>query len=433
VQFKLDGANLGAEDIAAPYTVSWNSASTTNGSHTLTAQARDAAGNRRAATVTVNVANGGATLPSPWLVGNVGTVAPPASASYANGVFTLDAGGTQLWAGTDGFGCVYRSWTGDGDIITRVATVTLPSGATYAQGGIMFRDGLAANAIHASVVIGTDSKLKFRRRKTVGGTTLSDGPSAGTTLIPRWLKLSRKGTSFYAFYSQDGASWTPIPVSDSTVALPSTVLVGVFALRNGGTASTRATFSNLFIAGTWTDADVGAVGTLGSSTFTSGTFEVRGGGTDIYATSDAFHFVYQPWSGDGTFVARLASLPNATGATFSLGAIMFRESLAANSRHAAMMVTTDGKAKFRRRTTTGGTTLSDGPSAGTTTVPRWLKIVRSGNSFSAFISADGVTWSQVTPTTTIAMPATLYVGMLALRSGGSSLATARFTNVSLTH
>ena len=37
------------------------------------------------------------------------------------------------------------------------------------------------------------------------------------------------------------------------------------------------------------------------------------------------------------------------------------------------------------------------------------------------------------PATTIAMPATVYVGMLALRSGGSSLATARFTNVSLTH
>ena len=111
---------------------------------------------------------------------------------------------------------------------------------------------------------------------------------------------------------------------------------------------------------------------------------------------------------------------------------MFRESLAANSRHAAMMVTTDGKAKFRRRTTTGGTTLSDGPTTGTTTVPRWFKLVRSGSSFSAFISADGATWSQVTPTTTIAMPATLYVGMLALRSGGSSLATARFTNVSLT-
>ena len=252
--------------------------------------------------------------------------------------------------------------------------MTLPSGAAYASGGIMFRDGLTANAMHASIVIGTDGKLKFRRRKTVGGTTLSDGPSAGTTSIPRWLKLSRRGSTFAAFYSQDGASWTSIPVTDSTVALPSTVLVGVFALRNGGTATTRATFSNVSVAGAWTDADVGAVGMPGQFDFSrTAPSRCEAAGRIIWGTSDAFHFVYQPWSGDGTFVARLASLTNATGATFSIGAIMFRESLAAGSRHATMMVATDGKAKFRRRTATGGATLSNGPLTGTTTVPRWLK------------------------------------------------------------
>ena len=45
VQFKLDGANLGAEDTTSPYSVPWNSTTATNGSHTLTAVARDAAGN----------------------------------------------------------------------------------------------------------------------------------------------------------------------------------------------------------------------------------------------------------------------------------------------------------------------------------------------------------------------------------------------------
>jgi hypothetical protein len=45
VQFALDGANLGAEDTTAPYAITWDSASTTNGAHTLTARARDAAGN----------------------------------------------------------------------------------------------------------------------------------------------------------------------------------------------------------------------------------------------------------------------------------------------------------------------------------------------------------------------------------------------------
>src|SRR5436190_4878492 len=44
VQFKLDGNNLGAEDTSAPYSVSWNTTTAGNGSHTLTAVARDSLG-----------------------------------------------------------------------------------------------------------------------------------------------------------------------------------------------------------------------------------------------------------------------------------------------------------------------------------------------------------------------------------------------------
>ncbi|MDA8108931.1 MAG: Ig-like domain-containing protein, partial [Betaproteobacteria bacterium] len=58
VQFRLDGANLGAEDTTAPYSVSWDTTSATNGSHTLTAIARDAAGNKSTSSpVAVTVSN----------------------------------------------------------------------------------------------------------------------------------------------------------------------------------------------------------------------------------------------------------------------------------------------------------------------------------------------------------------------------------------
>src|SRR5206468_4060755 len=58
VQFLLDGANLGAEDTNAPYSVSWDTTTASNASHTLTARARDAAGNATTSSaVTVTVAN----------------------------------------------------------------------------------------------------------------------------------------------------------------------------------------------------------------------------------------------------------------------------------------------------------------------------------------------------------------------------------------
>jgi len=58
VQFKLDGANLGAEATTSPYAVSWNTTTASNGSHTLTAVARDGVGNSTTSTpVTVTVSN----------------------------------------------------------------------------------------------------------------------------------------------------------------------------------------------------------------------------------------------------------------------------------------------------------------------------------------------------------------------------------------
>jgi hypothetical protein len=59
VQFKVDGANVGAEATSSPYSVSWNAAAAKNGSHALTAVARDAAGNKTvSAPVAVNVTGG---------------------------------------------------------------------------------------------------------------------------------------------------------------------------------------------------------------------------------------------------------------------------------------------------------------------------------------------------------------------------------------
>lgn len=58
VQFKLDGTNIGTEDTTAPYSTAWNTATATNGSHVLTAVARDATGNTRTSTaVGVMVSN----------------------------------------------------------------------------------------------------------------------------------------------------------------------------------------------------------------------------------------------------------------------------------------------------------------------------------------------------------------------------------------
>jgi hypothetical protein len=58
VQFKLDGNDLGEKASSAPYSVSWDTTQTSNGSHTLTAVATDKAGvSATATTITITVMN----------------------------------------------------------------------------------------------------------------------------------------------------------------------------------------------------------------------------------------------------------------------------------------------------------------------------------------------------------------------------------------
>ncbi len=86
VQFLLDGANLGAEDLASPYSTSWNTTTIQNGTYTLTARARDAAGNTTtSAGVQVTVNNGTTLIVSMNLNEGSGTTAADISGFSHNG------------------------------------------------------------------------------------------------------------------------------------------------------------------------------------------------------------------------------------------------------------------------------------------------------------------------------------------------------------
>jgi hypothetical protein len=102
VRFKVDGISIGTEDQSAPYSIAWNTTGSGNGNHTLTATARDAAGNVTTSSVrTVSVSNTSAPPP--------GTGGPIASYSFDGGSGTTVAdtvGGNTLdlvngpvWAG----------------------------------------------------------------------------------------------------------------------------------------------------------------------------------------------------------------------------------------------------------------------------------------------------------------------------------------------
>ncbi len=177
----------------------------------------------------------------------------------------------------------------------------------------------------------------------------------------------------------------------------------------------------------WSSADIGSVGLAGSASYASGTFTLTGSGADIWGTADAFRFVYRPLNGDGTIVARVASLGNT--ASWAKTGVMIRESLDANARHAMVAITpANGVAFQRRRSTGGGSYHTPGAKV---VAPYWVKLTRVGDTFTAYQSANGSTWVQV-GSSTISMAASAYLGLALTSHNNSVLDTAILNNVSVT-
>jgi regulation of enolase protein 1 (concanavalin A-like superfamily) len=175
----------------------------------------------------------------------------------------------------------------------------------------------------------------------------------------------------------------------------------------------------------WADQDVGAVPIAGTASYSNGTFDITASGADIWDTSDAFHFVYQPLAGDSTIQARVVSVDNADA--WSKAGVMIRESLAPNAAHAFMLVSAANGVAFQRRDATG--TESVNTAGSSSAAPRLIRLERSGNTFTAFESPDGASWTVV-GTDTIPMGSSVYVG-LAVTSHATSSTRAALDNVSI--
>lgn len=138
VQFKLDGTNLGAEVTTSPYNFSWDSATVTNGQHTLVAIARDTAGNTKDSTgVTVNVNNAIATQPvGKWSMNEwQGTVAGDSSGNSNNGALV---GGATWVTGKNGSGVNFNGVDGnvsipDGAVLDNTKAVTVSAWVNLSQ------------------------------------------------------------------------------------------------------------------------------------------------------------------------------------------------------------------------------------------------------------------------------------------------------------
>lgn len=177
----------------------------------------------------------------------------------------------------------------------------------------------------------------------------------------------------------------------------------------------------------WTSSDIGTVGAAGSLIEDHGTFIITGAGTDIGpAAGDEFRWVRQDFSGDAEIIARVASIDHTN--QDSKAGVMMRDSAAPTSRYALACVTPSGGVSFQYRATESTLAVVKA-TINAVAAPCWLRLVRTGTSFSAFYAVDtnGVagSWLPIGTAQAITFPAaTNSIGLALTSKVDASLCTA---------
>jgi len=333
---------------------------------------------------------------------------------------------------------IMASESADGTNWTTVASDTFTMGSTILVGlGVSSHvAGTPATATFDHVTV--SSSAPANNPPTVALTSPSNG---ATFTAPATVSIAANASDtdgtvakvdFYANSTLLGTSTTaPYGITWSNAPAGTYSLTAV-ATDNGGATTTSGavsiTISNpsSTLPTGWADSDIGAVPFAGNASFSGGTFTVTGSGADIWNNADAFHYAYRTMTGNGTMIARVASVQNV--ASWVKAGVMIRETLDPGSTHALILVSAAKGVAFQRRDATGGASVSTAGSL--SAAPHWVKLTRNGNTFTAFESADGVNWTQVGLADTIAMGSTVYVGLAVTSHSSSASAMCTFDNVS---
>jgi uncharacterized repeat protein (TIGR01451 family) len=402
-------------------------------------------------------------VPSPWVSADIGSPISAGTADYsaADGTFTLDGGGADIYGANDQFHYVYQTLSGDGTIVARVRYQT--NSSPWAKAGVMIKQAAVAGSPFVDALVAPDvspntpnvngvscdangclsplppvnptmgygARMQY---SSTGSRTPATYP-AGFTDPDKWLKLTKSGNTFTSWLSSDGVTWTEIGVA--TVPMTGPVTIGLFdTSHNIGQDSTVA-FDHVTVTpvvpppppgplpSPWTDTDVGSPRVAGSGGYTGGVFTVSGSGADIWGSTDQFNYVNQPTTGSGTIVARITSQSN-TSSNAKAG-IIYKQSTTAGSPYLLLAMSPSGVVKAQYDFN-GSVQAS-----GTYTFPNvWMKLSWTAvGKVTASLSPDGVNWTVVL-TKTLPFTGSGTTGLYVCSHSATTLGTATFDNVSTT-
>jgi Tol biopolymer transport system component len=201
--------------------------------------------------------------------------------------------------------------------------------------------------------------------------------------------------------------------------------IALFALVTALPAQTGNSPLGIFEA----QQDVGANPMPGAATFdaATGEYRVTGGGANIWAATDAFHFVWTRVTGNVDFSADVQFV-GAGVVAHRKAVLMVRRDLTPDSQYADVALHGDGLTSLQFRTSAGGGT---GEIRSSVNAPIHIRLVRFGNSFTAYAGRPGEELAATASQELNGLVDTVYVGLGVCSHDAGVLETAIFSNVRL--
>jgi hypothetical protein len=221
------------------------------GTYYYRVRAFDSQGNLSPYSNTFQTSLPGAILTDHQDIGTAGDPAIPGSATFANGVYTLKASGSDIWNQADHFQYLYRPFLGDGEIIARV--VTVGHADYWTKAGVMFREALAAGAKNAFMFETPppdhSTPIFHWRNETDNASVEIYGPGGWPPAI--WVRLTRLGNFFTGYYARDNGDgthgpWIQLGPTDY-IAMNPNIYVGLALTAHTNSTTSTSTFDHVQI------------------------------------------------------------------------------------------------------------------------------------------------------------------------------------------
>jgi hypothetical protein len=231
-------------------------------------------------------------------------------------------------------------------------------------------------------------------------------------------------------YSLDQCGLDEVKLSPATIncgQIGQTIPVTVTAMDLAGNINTCV--ANIAVTGLpcgW-NQDTDGIGCSDGSatTYANGAFTITSSG--CYAeppfTNDEAAFVQQSLCGNGSIEALVTSI-NGSG----WAGITLRENDMPGARKVQLLTNLGSFSRREVRYTPGGQAY---PQQFPSQNKYWLRLLRQGSQFVGYVSANGVSWSQVFAVTVTGMPNCIQAGLVVTNLAANSNVTATFSNVSI--